>query len=357
MTFGTERRNSFSDHQRLPPNALPQPVLGGVALAFVATLCAWTVCSFADTGADQTDVAATRGDRLDVAATFGDRFGRANSRGDKLAVLEPSAPSPNVYASLFDPRLSLDRPSGFANDAPQRPDGDSVTLTPSPPVFSAANRTTPDILLPPTRDRATKSTASTAPRLGPTRTAAVRDGGQGNQAAFDTATNRPTIFQSIFEKLFGKSAPVRLAYAATDDAGLGIGRSIAADRYDRRTAVYDISAHTVYMPDGTRLEAHSGLGSWLDDPRHPDEKMRGVTPPNIYDLELRESPFHGVRALRLIPQDEEKVFGRRGLLAHTYMLGPNGDSNGCVSIKNYETFLQAYLKHEIKQLAVVARLE
>ena len=357
MTFGTERRNSFSDHQRLPPNALPQPVLGGVALAFVATLCAWIVCGFADTGADQTDVAATRGDRLEVAVTFGDRFARASSRGDKLAVLKPSAPLSNVYASLFDPRFSLDRSSGFANDAPQRPDGDLVALAPSPPAFSAANRTTPVNPLPPPRDRATKSAASTAPRLGPTRTAAVRDGGQGNQAALDTATNRPTIFQSIFEKLFGKSAPVRLAYAATDDAGLSVGRSIAAGRYDRWTAVYDISAHTVYMPDGTQLEAHSGLGSWLDDPRHPDEKMRGVTPPNIYDLELRESPFHGVSALRLIPQDEEKVFGRRGLLAHTYMLGPNGDSNGCVSIKNYDAFLQAYLKHEIKQLAVVARLE
>jgi Protein of unknown function (DUF2778) len=355
MTFGTERRNSFGDHRRLPPNALPRRVLGGVALAFIATLCAWTVCSFADTGADQTDAATTRDDRLDVAVTFSDRFARASSRGDKLAVLKPNAPPSNVYASLFDPRFSLDPPSGFTNDAPQRPDGDLVALAPSPPAFSA--RTTPDIPLPPTRDRATKSAASAAPRLGPTRTAAVRDGGQGTQAAFDTATNRPTILQSIFEKLFGKSAPVRLAYAATDDASLSVGRSIAADHYDRWTAVYDISAHTVYMPDGTQLEAHSGLGSWLDDPGHPDEKMRGVTPPNIYDLELRESLFHGVRALRLIPQDEEKVFRRRGLLAHTYMLGPNGDSNGCVSIKNYDAFLQAYLKHEIKQLAVVTRLE
>ena len=355
MTFGTERRKSFSDHRRLPPNALPRQVLGGVALAFATTLCAWTVCGFVATGADQTDVAATRGDRLDVAVTFGDRFARASSRGDKLAVLKPSTPLSNVNASLFDPRFSLDRPSGFANDAPQRFDGDLVALAPSPPAFSAANRTAP--VNPPTRDRATMSAASTAPQLGPTRTAAVRDGGQGNQAALNTATNRPTIFQSIFEKLFGKSAPVRLAYAATDDAGLSVGRNIAAGRYDRWTAVYDISAHTVYMPDGTRLEAHSGLGSWLDDPRHPDEKMRGVTPPNIYDLELRESPFHGVRALRLIPQDEEKVFGRRGLLAHTYMLGPNGDSNGCVSIKNYDAFLQAYLKHEIKQLAVVTRFE
>ena len=111
------------------------------------------------------------------------------------------------------------------------------------------------------------------------------------------------------------------------------------------------------MPDGTRLEAHSGLGDRLDDPRYPDEKMHGVTPPNVYDLSLRESPFHGVRALRMIPEDEARTFGRSGLLAHTYMLGPNGDSNGCVSFKNYDAFLQAYLNHEIKRLAVVTRLD
>src|SRR5262249_34896551 len=28
---------------------------------------------------------------------------------------------------------------------------------------------------------------------------------------------------------------------------------------DGRTAIYDISAHAVYMPDGRRLEAHSGV--------------------------------------------------------------------------------------------------
>jgi len=113
----------------------------------------------------------------------------------------------------------------------------------------------------------------------------------------------------------------------------------------------------VYMPDGTRLEAHSGLGSRLDDPRHVDERMRGATPPNVYDLEPRETLFHGVRALRLIPVDTDKVYGRAGLLAHTYMLGPNGDSNGCVSFKNYNAFLQAYTNHKVKRLAVVARLD
>jgi hypothetical protein len=49
--------------------------------------------------------------------------------------------------------------------------------------------------------------------------------------------------------------------------------------------------------------------------------------------------------------------GRAGLLAHSFMLGPNGDSNGCVSFRNYDAFLQAYLDHKVKRLAVVARLD
>jgi len=39
------------------------------------------------------------------------------------------------------------------------------------------------------------------------------------------------------------------------------------------------------------------------------------------------------------------------------MLGPNGDSNGCVSFRDYNAFLQAYLNHHIKRLAVVTRLD
>jgi Protein of unknown function (DUF2778) len=64
-----------------------------------------------------------------------------------------------------------------------------------------------------------------------------------------------------------------------------------------------------------------------------------------------------VEALRLIPVDESKVFGRSGLLAHTFMLGPNGQSNGCVSFRNYNAFLRAYSRGEIRQLAVVARVD
>ncbi len=129
------------------------------------------------------------------------------------------------------------------------------------------------------------------------------------------------------------------------------------DRYDRWTAVYDISGHTVYLPNGTRLEAHSGLGDRQDDPSHVHERMRGATPPDVYELAPRERLFHGVQALRLKPVGGRNVFGRAGLLAHTYMLGPNGDSNGCVVFKDYEAFLEAFLNGEIKRLVVVAHLD
>ena len=172
----------------------------------------------------------------------------------------------------------------------------------------------------------------------------------------------PTIFEKLFGKL--KSSGSTLAYASADASATGsIGPTQnsalgGSAPYDRSTAVYDISARMVYMPDGTKLEAHSGLGSKLDDPKFVHVKMSGATPPHVYDLEPREALFHGVPALRLTPVGgDEAIFGRSGLLAHTYMLGPNGDSNGCVSFKDYNAFLNAYRNGEIKRLAVVSRLD
>ena len=51
---------------------------------------------------------------------------------------------------------------------------------------------------------------------------------------------------------------------------------------------------------------------------------------------------------------EGNTLGRSGLLAHGYMLGPDGDSNGCVSIRDYERFLAAFQRGEIKRLVVVS---
>jgi hypothetical protein len=177
------------------------------------------------------------------------------------------------------------------------------------------------------------------------------------------APTTPAEASSIFDKLFGTKTEqptgAVLAYANPEDSAVkpspGAVSNAVAPAYDKFTAIYDISARTVHLPNGTKLEAHSGLREYLDDPRYVNVRMRGATPPATYDLKLRESLFHGVQALRLTPIDSN-VFGRAGLLAHTFMLGPNGDSNGCVSFKNYDAFLQAYLRGEVKRLAVVARL-
>jgi hypothetical protein len=126
--------------------------------------------------------------------------------------------------------------------------------------------------------------------------------------------------------------------------------------FDNFTAVYDITARAVYLPNGSKLEAHSGFGNLKDDPAHVSERNVGATPPAVYDLKPREQLFHGVQALRMIPVEGNASLGRAGLLAHSYMLGPAGDSNGCVSIKDYDKFLAAFQKGEIKRLVVVTSL-
>ena len=103
------------------------------------------------------------------------------------------------------------------------------------------------------------------------------------------------------------------------------------------------------------MEAHSGLGSYMDDPHYVNMKDTGPTPPNVYELKMRESPSMAT-AIRLIPADDSKMFGRDGILAHSYLLGPNGQSNGCVSFKDYAAFLDAFERGEVNRLVVVERL-
>jgi hypothetical protein len=148
-------------------------------------------------------------------------------------------------------------------------------------------------------------------------------------------------FFDFFRKLFGQGS---------GDAARAM---LAANP---QTAIYDIEDHVVYLPNGEKLEAHSGYGQWLDDPTSIDRKDRGVTPPNVYAISFRQQLFHGVRALRLTPIGNGNMYGRDGMLAHTYMLGPNGQSNGCVSFKDYQKFLQAFEDGEVKQLIVIPRI-
>ncbi len=145
-----------------------------------------------------------------------------------------------------------------------------------------------------------------------------------------------------------------LAYAKPDSPAGGGG--VFGNLFTKPgsgVAVYDISAKTVYMPDGSRLEAHSGLGSMADQPRYANRKNAGPTPPHTYDLRLRESRFHGVEALRLTPIDGKNKYGRDGFLAHTYLLrGGRAELSGCVAFKDYARFLAAFKKGKIKRLVV-----
>jgi hypothetical protein len=362
MAVGTAWRFSTAtyDHPDFAPSARPQRLLAGAALICIAFACSWTLFSnLVGAPAEPVDVSGTRGDRIlaDITGTRGDRLPATAPAATKPASASTTTTTPAVapsqrlakakaaltnFALMFDPRFNGTSAGTFAGTAPAQPPGFKITS-----ASAQSSQQKVASIAPPADRTASIPLQQSVPAQ--TRTAAVRDSAHHliAKASADTRT--------IFEKLFGKpvAAPVTLAYADAD------GATMTTDGlYDHSTAVYDISAHKVYLPDGTALEAHSGLGELLDDPNHADVRMRGVTPPTLYDLKPRESLFHGVQALRLIPvEGESATHGRDGLLAHTFMLGPNGDSNGCVSFRDYDAFLQAYENHKIDRLAVVTHLD
>jgi Tlde1 domain len=78
-----------------------------------------------------------------------------------------------------------------------------------------------------------------------------------------------------------------------------------------------------------------------------------VTPPNVYAVSFREKPFHGVRALRMKPVGGGNMYGRDGILAHSYLLGAEGASNGCISVRDYDKFVQAFEDGKFNQIIVL----
>ena len=55
--------------------------------------------------------------------------------------------------------------------------------------------------------------------------------------------------------------------------------------------------------------------------------------------------------------DGTDINGRSGLLVHSFMLGPNGDSNGCISVKDYDRFLKAFNDGQFTHIAVIPSLK
>ena len=353
--------------------------VSGAAIACLVLGCSWTVYSkiisasvyptiggggYEEPVATSAPKAATR----NAAQAIKDAFAALSVIAEraKHAAATPLTPSE------FNARFAASEPTGVpsraaeAAPAPEAPKLAAASRTDAPKLAEAAKPKEAQSKQPPSQ-----LAMNVPPPAHPveTRPAAARSGGaslrdmaERAKVAMMSLTSRP----SIVDKLWGKrdSQGALLAYASADAS---VTDSIGHEQnpmhggsppYDRSTAVYDISAHMVYLPDGSKLEAHSGLGSKLDDPGSAPIRMRGVTPPHIYELKPREALFHGVPALRLNPiGGENAIYGREGLLAHTYMLGPNGDSNGCVSFRDYYAFLNAYRNMGIRKLAVVARVE
>lgn len=387
MSTGAYRRAAPS-RRKSSRQVIPRHLLGSVAVAGLVLGCAWTVYSNVLSGGiyPSMNTAAVDAHVVKRSVAAAARPARSPASSAMAALSDPAAQSSR--AETLSPRIMFNE--RFAASEPQSTAPapvDAVKVAEASPPGDAKPVETPKLAEAPKKIEAPKLPEAPkskeaapaqvalnvpAPKQADEKPAAktpgasVRDLAQRAKAAvMSIASNdKPTIV----EKLWGKqpSHGSLLSYASADASVTGSLPDTKAQNpmlggsppYDKQTAVYDISARAVYLPDGTKLEAHSGLGSKLDDVRYSNVRMQGVTPPHIYELTPREALFHGVPALRLNPiGGEDKIFGRSGLLAHTYMLGPNGDSNGCVSFKDYYAFLRAYREQGIKRLAVLAKVD
>lgn len=363
--------------RNFPRKAVPYRFVGSAAIACLVIGCSWTIYNnvfganiYPSVNSDTVEIAVRR-----AAPAIRKPLQVADSSVivETLPVTAAPAAVPPAPSISFDERFAASAPQSVAA-APQ-------AATPQPERHVAALAPAPErkiaeaVPMPPSRADAKPAKASGASVHDMTQRAKT-DAKPGEKSGVTSVASaepgwKPEKPLTIFERLFGKSessgssSASALAYASADvsstsslgSASQNIASVGTGALYDRQTAVYDISAHMVYLPDGTKLEAHSGLGSNLDDPKSASIRMRGVTPPHLYDLKPRESLFHGVAALRLNPVGGEgAIYGRAGLLAHSFMLGPKGDSNGCVSFRDYNAFLDAYRNKGIRRLAVVAHL-
>ncbi|MCV9960985.1 DUF2778 domain-containing protein [Pararhizobium sp. BT-229] len=154
-----------------------------------------------------------------------------------------------------------------------------------------------------------------------------------------------------------KPAMKELAYAKPDLPMDDDNEIRPTFRGRKGVAYYDISAGVVYMPNGEKLEAHSGIGKMRDNPNYVHVKMKGPTPPGTYKVTMREALFHGVEAVRLTPVNGVAPHGRVGLLAHSYLLRTRGDSHGCVAFEEYPRFLKAFKRGEISHMVIVKSMK
>ncbi len=337
------------------------PIAAGVAAfatGFISYMCLTLDSGPADVGsrADAgalfvSDTIDPKRDSLAAAAVGADMRGGSRMRLASLAteLYSPFAfPGPDGSSepstrSSFGERFALD-PAGVPDRFSQRLQA----------TASFDDRFIDNALATPT---AARSAAAAPPATAPRVAAAAATPSAATRSKVARAAPKRSPEARV--RLASADTSHALAYAPTDSVKASLTPNNAdplGEVVTSRTAIYDIAARTVYMPNGRRLEAHSGFGAHMDDIRYVKLRMTGPTPPNVYNLRMRELLFHGVQAIRLVPTDGAKMHGRAGILAHSYLLGPNGQSNGCVSIRDYQEFLDAYLRGEVDRIVVVERL-
>ena len=309
---------------------------------------------------------AAAGAILTSISVFSTRSTNAFRSADPTMILAKTLPAPTVFAIAHRSQFpAADEIAEIANNL--------TDVTGSiPPV--AAVVVPPDVFLGPKTVKTVSFTAPARSDIQPQAPMAPAAAAPVGKAAIakaavaaksdvpalfkrDEPTASPTVSSYALASVAPEASPTAKAIGsikAMFTPGVDEGPIPEADK---RTAVYDIVGATVHMPNGTKLVAHSGHAFRMDNPKYIGVKNWGPTPPNVYRLTMREALFHGVRAIRLNPVDESKMLGRDGMLAHSYMLGPRGESNGCISFQDYPKFLAAFQRGEVDRVVVIPDLK
>src|SRR5262245_59524143 len=197
---------------------------------------------------------------LQPAATFADRFGGAAA----------PAPAPTQFALA----------SASATMVPVAPSAPRAAPMPAPAAPRAAARALAARVAPNKPEQAPERPATAPYRVASLGDTPIRTA----YASVDSPSRDSGTDDSILKKMTPRDpAPTD---AATKDVVAKDGPLAGIDL--TRTAVYDIAARIVYLPNGQRLEAHSGLGEHMDEIRSVNLRSLGPTPPGLYELTMRE---------------------------------------------------------------------
>ena len=221
----------------LPSRRWPETIAGLAAFAVSLGAAAWMSDS------DQTAIASAALSQATEHISFEDRF-QASIRSRM----------PRIVGAV-----PLDRPAFAVEEMNLRA---AITL-PSQRLLSRDWRADLGDL-----DEAKLTPAASLPLPRSRPAAADLESGPGPLSAFAHNSAMPddrTLLQKLSDLL---PRHLTLASLAPDGGLFSRGPDLASLGFDGFTAVYDISARTVYLPNGMSLEAHSGMGNLRDDPEH-----------------------------------------------------------------------------------------